>query len=112
MKAARVYIYSGFWVADCPRGCGNTEKMTEDLHALVVSKKTLFHCSYCKYQTYEIEWPHNIEDIDSVLRLRPIPHTRNWYPKDHEAAVKFRIPHGQSVEDLRNENLEHDVPAF
>jgi hypothetical protein len=50
-------------------------------------------------------------EITAVLALRPIPQTRNWYPRDHDIALRFRIPHGQSVDDLREENAEHGVPT-
>jgi hypothetical protein len=47
----------------------------------------------------------------AVLELRPIPHTRNWYPAGHETAVRFGIPDGQTVGQLRDENAEHGVPT-
>src|SRR3546814_17267949 len=56
-------------------------------------------------------WPPNMADIMTVLMLRPIPHTRNWYTHEHDTALKYRIPHGQSVDELRAEKDEHGVPA-
>lgn len=112
---ARAYVYSGEWVADCPRGCGNVEYLydlanPQDLTGPRTRQKPQFYCSYCRLIT-GIEWPHDMESIMEVLGLRPIPHTRNWYPEGHDTALQFRIPHGQSVDDLRAENVENGVPA-
>lgn len=115
------YVYSGDWVADCVRpDCMGTEF----LHDLRVpglpagadnprdQRKTLFLCSNCR-QMAEIEWPP--EDfkrgVDLVLSSRPVPTTRNWYPLDHPGAVKLRVVHGETLEDLRQENIDHGVPV-
>ena len=112
---ARAYIYSGDWVSDCPRACGNAEFLHDltdprDARSPRTVRKPGFYCSYCG-QSAEIEWPSAVEmaALMAVLETRPIPHTRNWYPADHPTAVKFRVPHGQSVEDLILENQEHGV---
>lgn len=121
MAKARAYVYSGDWVADCTRpGCEGTEF----LHELRIRdqapgggnprdvRKDLFVCSNCR-QFAEIEWPsqEDMRGIMLVLSSRPIPSTRNWYPQDHATAVKLRLEHGQSVDDLRAENREHGVPV-
>jgi hypothetical protein len=98
------------WVADCPRECNNTERLTQEKGG-IETLLTEFYCSYCKYSTQDLEWPKDMGDIEQVLSLRPIPHNRNWYPKDHSVAVRFKIPHGQSIEDLREENAAHNVPV-
>lgn len=108
---ARAYVYTGLWVADCPRGCNNTERLFEDLPNHLQKRKIGFNCSYCHYSTPHVEWPSNTREIESVLKLRPIPHNRNWYPKDHDIAVRFRIPHGQTIDELKQENIDHGVPA-
>jgi hypothetical protein len=116
---ARAYVYSGDWVADCPRACGNVEHLyarsnPRNPASPRVAQLPGFRCSYCKFGDTDIvpiDWPPNMADIAAVLVLRPIPHTRNWYPKDHDTAVKFNIPHGQTVDDLRAENAEHGVPT-
>ncbi len=112
---ARAYVYGGDWIADCPRPCGNAEHLFRrtdpgrpDSPRLV--PVTEFTCSYCRL-TAPVEWPKNMPEIMEVLALRPVPHTRNWYPKDHEGAIRFRVPHGQSVADLKEENAAHGVPA-
>lgn len=112
---ARAYVYAGDWVADCPRDCGSVEHLYApirpgDPSSPRVVQVPAFQCSYCK-ATAAIEWPPNMADLMAVLMLRPIPHTRNWYPADHETAVRFRVPHGQTVDDLRAENAEHGVPV-
>lgn len=117
-ERARAYVYAGDWVADCPRGCGNVEHLYQAASRIPGVPRTVrvpsFRCSYCKLgdaETVPVEWPDNMPDIMAVLMLRPIPHTRNWYPHGHETAVRCRIPHGQSVDELRAENAEHDVPT-
>lgn len=110
---ARAYVYCGDWVADCGReGCSNVEHLFTSArpNGPRILQRPFFSCSYCGYQT-EIIWPEAsfIADMMAVLMKRPIPNTRNWYPADHDTAVKFRIPHGQSVDDLKAENEEHGV---
>jgi hypothetical protein len=112
---AQAYVYAGDWVADCPRGCGGVEHLYDRANprnpaSPRVVQRTGFHCSYCQ-MTADIDWPTNLAEITTVLMLRPVPHTRNWYPADHDVAVRFRIPHGQTVDELRAENHEHGVPA-
>jgi len=117
---ARAYVYSGDWVADCPRGCGGVEHLFEranprDPSSPRVVPKPEFRCSYCKLgdaETVRIDWPPNMNEIMAVLMLRPVPHNRNWYPKDHDVALRYRLPHGQTVDELREENREHGVPAI
>lgn len=116
---ARAYVYAGDWVADCPRGCGNVEHLylrasPRDAGAPRVVRVPSYRCSYCRFgdaETVPVEWPPDVAEIMAVLMLRPIPHTRNWYPHGHETAVRCRVPHGQSVDDLRAENAEHGVPT-
>lgn len=112
-KRARAYVYSGDWVAECPRACGNVEYLYNRANPLdsaspFTTRKGSFLCSYCKYLG-EIEWPAGADEIMDVLGLRPIPHTRNWYPQGHDLAIRAGIPHGQSVRDLIDENAEHGV---
>lgn len=112
-NVARAYVYNGMWVADCPNGCGGVEQLYEAKRkgGPRVVRRTLFHCSYCHHATSRIDWPADEAEIWAVLELRPIPHNRNWYPKDHPTAVRFGIEHGQSVRDLQDENETHGVPA-
>jgi acetylornithine deacetylase/succinyl-diaminopimelate desuccinylase-like protein len=115
---ARAYIYSGAWVGDCPRECGNTEFLFDlEQPRNPVSPRTVrkagFYCSYC-HLSADIDWPSELEmqALMAVLQFRPIPHNRNWYPADHKVAVNFRLPHGQSVQDLVEENLAHGVDGI
>lgn len=109
---ARAYVYSGEWVADCPRACGNVEYLFAQTRpgGPRELRAGQFFCSYCKLIA-EIDWPADdlMRDIMEVLRLRPVPHNRNWYPQDHETAVRFRVAHGQTVQELRDENAEHGI---
>lgn len=111
VPVARAYVYSGEWVADCPRpGCANVEFLYRPSRRggprdLVLG---FYQCSYCGMQA-DITWPDNQHSILGVLARRPLPDTRNWYPADHPVAVRFGLPHGQSVRDLEDENEEHGV---
>lgn len=115
---ARCYVYSGEWVADCPRQhCGNTVLMTvkedKDRNVAWTPYETLhsFDCGYCGYHTDSVHWPANYELILDVLDCRPIPHTRNWYPEGHPTAVKTGVVDGETPADLVRENTEHQVPT-
>jgi hypothetical protein len=108
---ARAYVYGGEWVADCPReGCGNVEFLytLSRMNGPRDQRRDFYLCSYCGMQA-KIAWPRREQEIIQVLSLRPIPGTRNWYPHDHPVAVNFRIPHGQSISQLLDENEEHGV---
>lgn len=113
---ARAYVYAGDWVADCPRdGCYSTEHLfarsnPASPRAPRVVQLGSFACSNCRLQA-AIEWPPDLAGITEVLMLRPVPQTRNWYPSGHDVALRFSIPHGQSIAGLREENAEHGVPA-
>lgn len=110
---ARAYVYSGMWVAECPRECGNVEALFElsnplDPYGPRTIRKPAFACSYCK-QLATIEWAPDEAEIMAVLERRPIPHTRNWFPEEHRFAVEHGIPHGQSIGDLHDENRKYGV---
>lgn len=107
---ARAYVYCGDWVADCPAGCNNTEHLFRPSRpgAPRTVKTDFFLCSNCGWQAF-IDWPGRMTEITQVLMQRPDPGNRHWYPADHPVAVRFRVPHGQSVRDLLDENEEHGV---
>lgn len=110
---ARAYVYSGEWVADCPRPggvCGNVEFLYRPARRGGPRDiPTGFYlCSNCGMQA-DITWPDDPHALVSVLQRRPVPGTRNWYPADHPVALRFGLPHGQSARDLAVENDEHGV---
>lgn len=108
---ARAYVYAGEWVADCPRaGCANVEFLYRPARwgGPRDVQVPFYQCSYCGMQA-DVSWPGNQHDLLAVLARRPLPDTRNWYPADHPVAVRFNIPHGQSVRDLEDENEAHGV---
>lgn len=119
--SAQAYVYAGNWVADCPRpDCYSTEHLFNPVDATRpesvsnprISRKPMFHCVNCGLITH-VQWPpeDTMNEIMHVLSQRPVPQTRHWYPKDHPVAVAARIPHGQTPDDLRQENHDHDVPV-
>lgn len=110
---ARAYVYAGDWVADCPADCGNVEHLFDlsnrrDPSSPRTVRKATFHCSYCHHLA-DIEWSPCESEIMAVLEKRPIPHTRNWYPSGHEVALRFNLPHGQTIAELITENAENGV---
>lgn len=114
VPVARAYVYAGEWVADCPRPggvCGNVEFLHRPRRPGGPREvPTGFYlCSHCGMQA-EITWPDEPEVILAVLSRRPVPGTRNWYPTDHPVALRFGLPHGQTVNDLQVEGEAHGVP--
>lgn len=115
---ARAYVYNGEWVADCPRpgtqadkaGCANVEFLYRQsrMNGPRDTELPFFTCSYCGMQS-KIVWPRRREEIMMALVVRPVPNNRNWYPEDHPVAVRFRIPHGQTVAQLLEENEAHGI---
>lgn len=115
---ARAYVYHGEWVADCPRppdlltgrGCGNVEYLytPSRMRGPRDQRRPFYLCSNCGMQS-GIDWPEKEHEIIAVLSLRPVPDTRNWYPRDHPVAVNFRLEHGQTVAGLMEENAAHGV---
>lgn len=96
---ARAYVNHGRWVADCPVGCGGALSLNWG--------EVNFYCPECHTIT-PVEWPPNVDEIMEELEKRVNPRTRNWFPKDHEVAVRGSIPHGQTVEELREEREENE----
>lgn len=108
---AFAYVYSGEWVADCPAGCNNVEFlfMQSRMNGPRDQRRSFYLCSNCAFATDRIVWPRREHEIMEILSARPVPQTRNWYPKDHPIAIKFKIPHGQTPDELRAESEEHGV---
>lgn len=117
----QAYLYSGEWVADCPRpDCSGAEFLFDATFPMLPAgpgnprniRKGVFACTNCQ-QLASIAWPAEsfMDQARELLALRPVPSTRNWYPADHPGALRFRIPHGQSLEELREENRAHGIPV-
>lgn len=98
---ALAYVNFGRWIADCPLGCGGAQALE--------ARQTNFFCnppSGCGHIA-TIEWPSDPDGIWEALEVRRMPKTRNWFPKNHELALRANAPHGQSVEDLIAETAEN-----
>ena len=117
IPVARAFVYGGDWVAACTRteldgskACGNVEYLytPSRMNGPRDMRREFFLCSYCGMQA-PVDWPGQEHEILQVLSMRPVPGTRNWYPKDHPDAVNFHVPHGQSVRELLDENEAHGV---
>lgn len=96
-RNARAYINYGRWIADCPTGCKSAEQLE--------AHQSLFCCHECKAMA-PVEWPPNPEELWEALADRP-KGNRNWFPADHELALAFGAPHGQTPTQLREETREH-----
>jgi hypothetical protein len=96
-----VFLYSGHWVARCPRqGCHNAEQVGRcDDGTTGGLDGQRFYCREshggCGF-TCAADWPPNISDIEKLVMCRPVPATRNWLP-------------GEDLHDLLQENLEHGI---
>jgi hypothetical protein len=116
-ERAVAFVYSGDWVAECPRPyCGNVEHLFDRVNPALATSPRLrprqqFTCTHCGLQV-DIEWPEAdlVQGVMAALNRRPVPHTRNWFPADHALAVRMGVrEHGQSVDDLLAENAEYGV---
>ncbi len=99
---ARAYVNFGRWIADCPLGCGGAQQLE--------ANQSSFFCnppSGCGHIT-TVEWPQDPQGIWDALVERQMPKTRNWFPKDHELALRANCAHGQSVTELRAETSENE----
>lgn len=108
---ARAYVYAGDWVADCTQdACGNVEFLhrRSRMNGPRDVPLDFFSCSHCGTRA-PITWPDDPHALLAELSRRPVPSTRNWYPLDHPVAIKFGLPHGQSVRGLAEEAEEHGV---
>lgn len=97
-NAAMAYVNMGRWVADCPAMCGGAVELEP--------KQTALPCGTCGALSVVV-WPPDADGIWMALSVRPLPRTRNWFPKDHDLAVRSGTPHGQTVDDLRRETREY-----
>jgi hypothetical protein len=99
---ARARVNHGRWIADCPRPhCTNAMSLQLG--------QTAFHCAGeggC-HMVAEVEWPAEAAGIWQALLERPVPGTRNWYPRGHAEALRLGLPHGESAAELRDETLAH-----
>ncbi len=94
-QSVAAYVNQGRWVADCPHGDGGA--LVIDIHVL------RFICPRCANWRVDGKWhevilPEDFHEIERLLELRPDLMTRNW-----------RSP--ESVADLLQENLDHELPA-
>lgn len=111
MVKALARMYSGDWVADCPRpGCTNTEFLSPNqwefsCGAYARSKGQSLD-AYCLW-TGPIEWPGNAYEITKELMRRPVKGTRHWFPADYPAE---RLPAG--MHHLRGQSVAHLADEF
>lgn len=52
----------------------------------------------------DVQWDKGIPAVMSVLAERPEERRRNWFPKGHPLALATGQPHGQSIQELREEH--------
>jgi len=101
LSDTEAWVYNGQWVADCPRDDCNNVELANDTY-------NVFTCSNCGMIAF-LNFPKFSQDIMQELSLRPIPQSRNWFYPDQPLAIKAGLPHGQTVNDIIQENREHGV---
>ena len=74
---------------------GFRNEVTGELREVYGIDGDLMVCGSCG-QKSRVLWPDDREGIESVLSHRPIPESRNWLP-------------GETVDDLKRENIEHGL---
>jgi hypothetical protein len=88
------FVNDGRWLVKCPMdGCGGAQ--------LASRKDPRFYCNECLNAGalgywLRVTWPDDADEIEEVLRHRPLTTQQNWRP-------------GETVADLRAENDEHGV---
>lgn len=97
-NTALAYINFNRWVADCPTGCGSAFGLQP--HEQIVQ------CTECG-NICPVQWPPDADELWEALMERPLPRTRNWFPKDHPLAVASGSTHGETAEGLRKEAREY-----
>lgn len=81
-------VYAGQWIADCPL-CSSASVLRFGSPA--------WDCQDCGTEL-EVRWPpeETRRGIERLLSMRPISHTRNWFP-------------GETLHDLLAENVTHAI---
>lgn len=98
MLRAVAHVNHGRWIARCPRPfCAGAEHAGRDAKTGHVGGLTGvgFTCANCDL-VCAADWPPNVDDIEYLLSLRPVPATRNWEPPE-------------TVHDLLAENAAHGI---
>ncbi len=101
MRAA-TYVNHGRWVVECDAAdCRGAIDVSQRLSAAGVvcdcrDRTACYHQTDPCGHIIRIDWPTDLEAIDRVLALRVDPITRNWLL-------------GETVEDLKAENLLHGM---
>lgn len=95
---ARAYVNFGRWIADCPAACGSALQLQPG--------QGMFQCVEC-YHIASVEWPDNSDEIWVALNKRSANRNRNWFPANHELALRSGVPHGQTVQELEDETVEN-----
>ena len=100
---AFAYINFGRWISDCPLGCGNAYGVNPgQLHFMCEVPHGCGHIGI-------LRWPLDAEKLWATLEMRPMPKTRNWFPRNHPLALRSGCPDGQTVNDLLEENRANGV---
>ena len=97
-----VYVNHGRWVVECPAAdCRAAIDVSDRLEWGVVTcdcqdRSVCYHnADPCGHKIL-VGWPTNWQEIDRILGAREDPLNRNWLP-------------GETVEDLKAENLLHGM---
>lgn len=99
---ARAYANFGRWIADCPADCGGAMALE--------ANQPSFFCAPpggCGHMA-TVDWPGNVQEITDALMERKAPKNRNWFPPNHNLALRAGCPHGQTPQELRDEAAEQE----
>ncbi len=85
------FVIHGQWLVRCP--CGGAEKAWEEGYFICLSCLNAF----CNHVLARSSFPVDREQIERLLDMRPLPN-RNWLL-------------GETLDDLKRENAEHNLGA-
>lgn len=97
-NTAVAYVNFGRWVADCPTSCGSAWELQPG--------EMIVQCSECR-NIAPVQWPPWADEIWAALMERPLPRTRNWFPKDHPLAIASGSTHGETPDELLRQTREY-----
>lgn len=92
-----VYINWGRFIAECPCGDAREVEPGQRMEACVDG------------HVMDLQWPDDAPQVMAVLGERISAKRRNWFPAGHEVAIRLGQPHGQSLDDLRQEADEGEA---
>jgi hypothetical protein len=105
-EQVQAYVNHGRWIADCCRPyCTSARLLSRGMITFYCDPDVDEGCG----MEATVIWPTNVNELTEVLGKRPVKATRNWFPAGHELAIKSNCPHGQTVQQLKDEQMEMEA---